>query len=74
MRQAFPKSRKWQAAAQTVGSTTAAAVRQAGFDIVPDPTSRFANHARLIHPNGFTGFTNASLAALSQAFRDTTGC
>jgi hypothetical protein len=74
MRRAFPKSRKWQAGAQIVGSTTAAAVRQAGFDIVPDPTSRFANHARLIHSNGVAGFTDANLATLSQAFRDTTGC
>src|SRR6266404_6553918 len=56
MRRVFPKSRKWQAKAQTVGTTTAAAVRRAGFEIVPDPTSRFPNHARLIHPAGIAGF------------------
>jgi hypothetical protein len=73
MRQAFPGSRKWQATAQTVGSSTAEAVRQAGFEIVPDPTSRFPNHARLIHPAGVAGFTDANLGALSAAFHDTTG-
>jgi hypothetical protein len=56
------------------GSTTAAAVRQAGFDIVPNPTGPFANHVRLIHPNGVAGFTDANLAILSQAFSDTAGC
>jgi hypothetical protein len=74
MRQAFPGSRKWQATAQTVGSSTAEAVRQAGFEIVPDPTSRFPNHARLIHPAGVAGFSDANLAVLSAAFQDTTGC
>jgi hypothetical protein len=74
MRQAFPKSHKWCATAQTVGTTTAAALRQAGFEIVPDPTSRFANHARLIHPDGLSGFTDATLETLAQTFVDTTGC
>jgi hypothetical protein len=74
MRQPFPMSRKWQTGAQSVGSPTAVAVRQAGFDIVPDAASRFANHARLIHPNGVAGFTDENLAILSQAFSDTAGC
>ncbi len=74
MRQAFPQSRKWQVASQTVGTTTAAAVRQAGFELVPDPTSRFPNHARLIHPEGITGFSDENLKTLAQTFQDTTGC
>ena len=73
MRQAFPRSRKWQGA-HTAGTTTAAALRQAGFDIVPDPTARFPNHARLIHPDGAAGFTDANLEALARVFQDTTGC
>ncbi len=73
MRQAFPRSRKWQSRAGTVGSTTAAAIRQAGFEIVPDPTTHFPNHARLIHPDGAAGFTDANLAVLAKAFQDTTG-
>ena len=74
MRQAFPNSRKWRERAHTVGTTTAAAVRQAGFEIVPDPTTRFPNHARLIHPSGAAGFTDANLEMLAQTFQDTEGC
>jgi hypothetical protein len=74
MRQAFPNSRKWQGTAQTVGTTTATKVRQVGFEIVPDPTSRFPNHARIVHPEGALGFTDAHLEVLAQAFQDTSGC
>ncbi len=74
MRQAFPNSRKWRDAAGTVGTTTAAALRQAGFEIMPDPTARFPNHARLIHTDGVAGFSDVNLEALAQTFSDTTGC
>ena len=74
MRQAFPKSRKWLQTVSIVGTTTAESIRQAGFEIIPDPTSRFPNHARLIHPNGEAGFSDDNLAALAQVFQDTTGC
>jgi len=74
MRQAFPSSRKWRETAHTVGTTTAAAVRQAGFEIVPDPTTRFPNHARLIHSSGVACFTDANLERLAQTFQDTEGC
>jgi hypothetical protein len=74
MRRAFPKSRKWQQGSQTVGTATAAAIRAAGFDVLPDPTSRLSNHGRLIHPDGLAGFTDENLKRLSQAFQDTTGC
>ena len=74
MRQAFPRSRKWQQGAKTVGTTTAGAIRQAGFNVVPDPTSRFPNHSRLIHPHGALGFTDENLEGLGPAFQDTTGC
>ena len=74
MRQAFPNSHKWRESAQTVGTTTAAAIHQAGFELVPDPTVRFPNHARLIHPSGVAGFTDTNLAQLTGVFRDTEGC
>ena len=74
MRRAFPGSRKWRETAHTVGTTTAAALREAGFDIVPDPTTRFPNHARLIHPQGVTGFADENLVTLAAAFHDTVGC
>ena len=74
MRHAFPGSRKWREIAHTVGTTTAGALREAGFEIVPDPTIRFPNHARLIHPSGIVGFTDGNLATLVATFRNTTGC
>ncbi|MBI1923027.1 hypothetical protein HYR99_02130 [Candidatus Poribacteria bacterium] len=74
MRNAFPRSRKWRETAHTVGTTTGAALREAGFEIVPDATTRFPNHARLIHPDGATGFTRANLERLAQTFQNTTGC
>ena len=73
MQQAFPHSRKWRETARLVGTTTARAVRTAGFEILPDPTSRFPNHARLVHPRGPEGFTDDNLEGLAQAFRDTQG-
>jgi hypothetical protein len=74
MRRAFPGSRKWRETAQTVGTTTAAAIREAGFDVVPDPTTRFPNHTRLIHPQGVAGFTDEHLVTLAATFRDAVGC
>jgi hypothetical protein len=74
MRRAFPGSRKWRETAHTVGTTTAAAIREAGFDIVPDPTTRFPNHARLIHAQGVDGFTDENLVILAATFHDTVGC
>lgn len=74
MRQAFPRSKKWLAAAGTVGTTTAAELRQAGFEIVPDPTVRFPNHARLIHSDGASGFSDRNLKKLARTFSDTIGC
>jgi hypothetical protein len=74
MRRAFPGSRKWRETAQTVGTTTAAAIREAGFDVVPDPTTRFPNHARLMHPQGVAGFIDEHLVTLAATFCDTVGC
>ncbi len=74
MRRAFPKSRKWMRLAGTVGTATVAAVRAAGFDVVADPTAKFPNHGRLIHPSGAAGFDDRNLGPLSQTFTETTGC
>ena len=74
MRQAFPNFRKWRETGHTVGTTTAAAIRAAGFELVPDPTVRFANHARLIHPRGLEGFRDENIERLARAFQDTEGC
>ena len=74
MRRAFPGSRKWRETAHTVGTTTAAAIREIGFDVVPDPTTRFPNHARLVHPQSVAGFTDERLVTLAATFHDTVRC
>lgn len=74
MREAFPRSKKWKQAAGIVGTTTVASVRRAGFEVVPDPTSRFPNHARLTHPDGIAGFSAANLETLAQVFSNTREC
>ena len=73
MRHAFPGLRKWRETAQTVGTTTAATIREARFDVVPDPTTRFPNHARLMHPQGVASFSDEHLVTLATTFRDTGG-
>jgi hypothetical protein len=67
-------SRKWLALAGTVGTTAAAAIRAAGFDVIEWPTPKLPNHARITHPDGTAGFTDANLAVLAAAFHTTTGC
>jgi len=71
IRQTFPQATRLLLAAERVGSATVEAIRQAGFDVIVDPTRHFANHARLIHKDGVNGFTETRLQALSQAFQDT---
>jgi len=56
-----------------VGTTTAGRIREAGFDVIMDPTARFPQHARLIHPDGLDGFTQENLDRLAQCFEDHTG-
>jgi hypothetical protein len=66
-------TRKWRALAGTVGTTTAAAVRSARFDVVELPTAKLPNHARVVHPDGLTGFSDENLARLAAVFQTTTG-
>jgi hypothetical protein len=77
MREAFRDARKYSrlhAASTIVASATLADVRQAGFDVLPDPTRRFANHGRLVHPLGRDGFSDERLTELSRVFHTTSGC
>ena len=71
MCQAFPKSRKWLEKARLVGTAIVAAIRQVGFDVFPDPTSRFPNHARIIHPDSIDGFVDENLKELEKIFQNT---
>jgi RHS repeat-associated protein len=74
MRNAFPKATGLLKATETVASGTADAVRRAGFDVIDDPTNKFPNHARIIHPDGLNGFSDENLTRLSEALGTTTEC
>ena len=73
MREAFPAANALHAAAQVVASTTVDKIRQAGFDVLPNPTRKLPQHYRLIHPDGVAGFTDANLRRLSAVFREASG-
>jgi len=70
VRLAFPNATRLLEAAETVGTTTVEAIRRAGFDVIPDPTRHFPNHARLVHPDGVAGFGEANLHKLAGAFKN----
>jgi hypothetical protein len=71
IKSAFPGVRQLHDAAKVVGSATEAAIREAGFDVIPNRTRRLPNHHRLIHPTGVTGFGEENLTRLSLVFLDT---
>ena len=73
MREAFPAAEALHEAAQVIASTTVDKIRQAGFDVLPNPTKRLPQHYRLIHPEGGAGFNDVNLRRLSAAFIETSG-
>lgn len=73
IREAFPSADVLHEAAQVIGSTTVDNIRQAGFDVLPNPTKKLPNHYRLIHAEGVAGFNDANLARLSAVFTETSG-
>ena len=73
IREAFPAADVLHEAAQIIGSTTVDHIRQAGFDVLPNPTKKLPNHYRLIHPDGVAGFNEVNLARLSAVFTETSG-
>ena len=56
------------ALAERVASSTVDQVRAVGFDVIPDPSTNFPNHGRLVHPRGIAGFDDVSLQQLASAF------
>ena len=69
--EAFPGAARLRELASVVGTSTDRAIREVGFDVMPDPTRRFPNHHRLIHPGGPEKFHDLdALARLSEAFTD----
>ena len=53
--------------------TTLNPLRQAGFDVLPNPTKKLPNHYPLIHSEGVAGFHEVNLARLSAVFTETSG-
>ncbi|WP_187345105.1 RHS repeat-associated core domain-containing protein [Cystobacter ferrugineus] len=70
MKDAFPNATRLHESARTVGQSTIDRIRAAGFDVIPDPTKKFPNHGRIIHPDGAAGFCDSNLCRLSEAFSD----
>jgi hypothetical protein len=66
MRQQFP--RMAPQGETVVGTTNAGRIRQAGFDVIMNPTRRFPRHARLVHPSGIEGFNWDNLQRLAECF------
>ena len=73
VRRAFPNAVRLRETARTIGTTTVAEIRSAGFDVIADPTRHFPNHARIVHRNAAGGFTDANLRKLSQVFMNSGG-
>jgi hypothetical protein len=56
----------------SVRGTSAAEIREAGFDVIHNPSKKGAlgdSHARLIHPDGVDGFNDSNLNELSNRFK-----
>ena len=68
MRRVFGPKSSIGRLASVVGAASVADVRKAGFDLMADPTKKFPNHGRLIHPAGESGFSPENLAALAVVF------
>ena len=68
---AFATAAKLHELTKTVGSAAEEGIRAAGFDVMPDPTRKFPNHHRVIHPDVVAGFVDDNLALLSEAFTNT---
>jgi hypothetical protein len=74
MRQAFPDPVKFariREACCMVASATVAAIQAVGFDVRAEPSIKFPNHARLTHPDGIAGFSDANLARLVRVLQET---
>jgi hypothetical protein len=72
MKQRFPNASSLHAEidAGNIAEIDAKKIREAGFDVIHDPTKRIGDaHARLIHPDGIDGFNDVNLNKLSRNFK-----
>ena len=68
MKKAFPKATKLheQINSGNIAEMKAKDIREVGFDVIHNPTENIGEpHARIIHPEGVTGFNNDNLEKLS---------
>ena len=71
MRRALHMIERWGSGRPImVASATVGEVRSAGFDVIPWPTRRLSNHARIVHPDGADGFAADDLIRLSRIFHE----
>ena len=73
IRAGFPRATNLHTQAGTIGSANESGILEAGFDLIPTPSSALPNHHRIIHPEGAAGFSDENLARLSEAFTNTSG-
>jgi hypothetical protein len=73
-RVAFERMPRLYAQTATIGTSTVAGIRSAGFDVLSDASWLLPNHGRLIHPDGVDGFSDENLTRLSQVFQQAEGC
>ena len=73
MRIGLPRARDLHQQATRIGSASEAAIRSAGFEVLPVPSRALPNHHRIIHPDGVRGFDEDNLAKLADTFENTMG-
>lgn len=73
MRTGLPRAKALHEQAKTIGTASEEAIRGAGFDVIPTPSTALPNHHRIIHPEGAAGFNDENLARLAEVFTNTTG-
>jgi hypothetical protein len=70
MKKAFRRSKWVQQLADFASSASESDIRESGFELIADPTSRFRNHYRIVHPDGIDGFVDENLERLVEAFEE----
>src|SRR5713101_6758809 len=73
MKEVFPQAKALHEHARIIGTTSLDRIRSAGFDVIAKPTRLLANHHRIIHLEGVSGFNDDNLKRLSEVFTNTPG-
>ena len=68
MKEVFPQAKALHEQARVIGTTSLEKIRSTGFDVIAKPTRLLANHHRIFHPEGVSGFNDDNVKRLSEAF------